>query len=67
MASATSCQLGCGRQLLRLVDAEYGRDVAGKRQKAMRLLLSMRQCGNKDNIESTLLQMESLSLEQELV
>ena len=63
LKARTSCQLGCGRQLLRLVDAEYGRDVAGKRQKAMRLLLSMRQCGNKDNIESTLLQMETLMAE----
>jgi len=59
----TSCSLGCGRQLLRLLDLEYGRDDAGRRQKALRLLLSLRPCSGRDHLEPTLLQVETLLAE----
>lgn len=36
LRARTLCRLGCGRQLLRIVDIEFLRDHAGRRQRALR-------------------------------
>jgi len=60
LMARTRCSLGCGRQLLRLIDLEYRRDTAGRRQRALKTLLSLRPCTAKEHLEPRVLQIDTL-------
>jgi hypothetical protein len=58
-----ACTLGAGRQLWRLIDGEYGRDQHGRHQRALKLLMTFRPCTSSDQLEPSLLQLETLLAE----
>ena len=54
------CMPGAGRQLLRLITVEFRRDSAGRRQRSLRMLLSLRPAMDSAQLETTLLRFETL-------
>merc|ERR1712194_663474 len=63
LKARTICIPGCGRQLFRVIDAEYLRYISARRQRALKLLLSLRPATTRESLENTLGRFDALLAE----